>query len=142
MCSLLIFGAIVLCQICKGRGNQPNLIWWTTRAKLAFKHLKRALCADPVFVKPHFSRDMIVQTDASETGLGAVLSQKMAREEHGIINISHKLLPREQHVTIGNECLVIKWDRDTLKYYFLGQPFNVVTNKSLYLQAFYCESKA
>ena len=57
----------------------------------------------------------MVQTDASKTGVGVVLSQLQEGEEHPVI--SRKLLPREpRHSTVEKECLAIKWALEMLKY--------------------------
>jgi len=80
-------------------------------------------------VTPDFSKPLVVQTDASETGVGAVLSQLQEGEEHPITYISRKLLPREQNYsTIEKECLAIKWALEELKYYLLGRHFTLVTD--------------
>lgn len=61
----------------------------------AFQDLKRALCSGPVLVTPDFSKPLVVQTDVSETGVGAVLSHLQEGEEHSVVYISRKLFPRE-----------------------------------------------
>ena len=82
-----------------------------------------------MLVTPDFTKPMVVQTDASETGVGAVLSQLHEGEEHPIIYISRKLLQREQkYSTVEKECLAIKWALETLKYYLLGRHFTLVTD--------------
>ena len=48
---------------------------WTDQTESAFNHLKTALCSETVLHTPDFSRRFVLQTDASEVGLGAVLSQ-------------------------------------------------------------------
>ena len=40
----------------------------------AFKSLKDCLCSDPLLQSPNFERQFILQTDASNRGIGAVLS--------------------------------------------------------------------
>lgn len=47
------------------------------------------LASSPVLHAPDITRPFTLQTDASDTGLGAVLSQ--TREEHPIVYISRKL---------------------------------------------------
>jgi hypothetical protein len=50
-----------------------------------------------------------VHTDASEVGLGGVLSQVRAGEEHPVMYISRKLLPNElNYSTVEKEALAIK----------------------------------
>ena len=43
---------------------------------MAFGMLKKALCEDPVLAPKNFSVPFELQTDACDTGLGAVLMQK------------------------------------------------------------------
>ncbi|KAJ8353493.1 hypothetical protein SKAU_G00210600 [Synaphobranchus kaupii] len=49
------------------KNNQTNIVQRTTVAEQAFSWLKEALAT------PNFSRELVVQTDTSETGLDAVL---------------------------------------------------------------------
>ena len=45
-------------------------------AQQAIRKLKDALCSAPVSMMPLFDREMILMTDASITGLGAVICQR------------------------------------------------------------------
>jgi hypothetical protein len=42
----------------------------------AFDKLKDCICSDPVLRSPDFSKKLILQTDASGKGMGAVLEQE------------------------------------------------------------------
>ena len=75
----------------------PDKVKWTEAAEGAFATLRGALCSEPILITPDFSLPLIVHTDASEVGLGAVLSQVRAREEHPVTYISRKLLPNERN---------------------------------------------
>jgi hypothetical protein len=102
---------------------------WTEETQKAFQDLKGALCSGPVLVTPDFSKPLVVQTDPSETGVGAILSQLQEGEEHPVMYIRLMLLPREQRYSIvEKECLAIKWVLETLKYYLLGRNFTLVTD--------------
>ena len=71
----------------------------------------------------------MVQTDASEHGLGAVLLQRETGQLKPIAYISRKLLPRESNYsTVEKECLAIKWPFDSLRYYLLGRKFILETD--------------
>ena len=48
---------------------------WTTSQDQAFSALKHALTTAPVLALPDFSRPFAVETDASGTGIGAMLMQ-------------------------------------------------------------------
>ncbi|XP_060780393.1 extracellular calcium-sensing receptor-like [Neoarius graeffei] len=51
------------------------MVKWNPAAEAAFINLKQALCSRLVLVAPDFKREFVVQTDASEVELGAVLTQ-------------------------------------------------------------------
>jgi len=70
----------------------------------------------------------MVQMYASETGVGAVLSQILDGEENPGMLIIWKLLSR--YSSVEKECLEIKWALETLRYYMLGWHFTLVTDHS------------
>ena len=49
---------------------------WTIEHQEAYDALKEALCTAPVLGYPNFSREFILETDASLKGLGTILSQQ------------------------------------------------------------------
>ena len=48
---------------------------WTIECQEAFDHLRHRLTTAPVLAFPDYSKPFILDTDASDTGIGAVLSQ-------------------------------------------------------------------
>jgi hypothetical protein len=54
---------------------QKNSFKWSETATQAFEALKRAMCSSPVLALPNFQQPFILETDACETGMGAVLMQ-------------------------------------------------------------------
>ena len=119
--------AAPLTDLIKARSS--DTVKWNSKAEEAFAGLRAALCAQPVLVAPDFGKEFFLQTDASEVGLGAVLSQNVDGEEHPVLYLSRKLLPREQrYATVEKECLAIKWAVETLRYYVLGRRFTLVTD--------------
>ncbi|XP_075779191.1 uncharacterized protein LOC142827431 [Pelodiscus sinensis] len=107
----------------------PNKIQWTAQADQAFRELKRRLVQAPVLRQPDFERPFSLYTDASECGLGAVLAQDHDGEEHPILYLSRKLLPRERnYATIEKEALAVKWAIETLRYYLWGNKFKLITD--------------
>ena len=48
---------------------------WIPQCKDAFFELKKVLTSAPVLVLPNFRAKFVLDTDASDDGLGAVLSQ-------------------------------------------------------------------
>lgn len=73
---------------------------------------------------------LILQTDASQHGLGAVLSQiGEDGEEHPVTFVSRKLLPREQrYAAVEKECLAIVWAIQSLRVYSFGRVFRIQTD--------------
>ena len=69
----------------------------------------------------------VLQTDASDQGLGAALSQvDQSGKEHPVAFASRKLLPREtRYSTIEKECLAIVWALCFFHVYLYGQSFTV-----------------
>ena len=53
----------------------PKKVIWTTKCDQAFLELKEALTRAPILMTPDWTLPFILQTDASSTGLGYVLSQ-------------------------------------------------------------------
>ena len=100
------------------------------RCDQAFKELKKRLCMDPILRNPDFSRPFVLQTDASDRGVGAVLSQTDQHgEEHPIGYFSRKLLPREErYSTVKEECLAIKLGTQAFRVYLLGRDFTIQTD--------------
>ncbi len=78
---------------------------------------------------PDFSLPFLLQTDASDRGLGAVLTQEIGGEERPVLYISRKLSKREtMYSTIEKECLAIRWAVLTLRYYLLGREFTLCSD--------------
>ena len=71
---------------------------WTDEGKRAFTKIKHFLTNPPILVYPDFSASCILDTDASDLGVGAVLSQKKKDDlEHPIAYYSQGL---NKHVKI------------------------------------------
>ncbi|KAL1248768.1 hypothetical protein QQF64_022086 [Cirrhinus molitorella] len=92
------------------RKGQPEKVSWGPAAEEAFQQVKTALTSEPVLRAPDFNCPFLLQTDASDTGLGAVLSQVQDGKEHPVIFISRKLTPAEtRYATVEREALAVKW---------------------------------
>ena len=108
----------------------PNQVHWDSNCDRAFKKLKELLCSSPILQSPDFARPFILQTDASDRGVGAVLTQRDdSGQEHPVCYYSRKLLPREQrYSTVEKELLAIKLATSAFRVYLLGRPFTIVTD--------------
>ena len=68
-----------------------NTVCWTPSAEKAFNSLKNRLSSSPILSLPNFTIPFIVYTDASDLGLGAVLSQRIGSTEHVVCYASRSL---------------------------------------------------
>ncbi|XP_067248999.1 NACHT, LRR and PYD domains-containing protein 3-like isoform X2 [Chanodichthys erythropterus] len=109
--------------------DAPDTVQWTELCQQAFTQVKAALCGGPLLHSPDFSLPFLLQTDASDRGLGAVLSQEIEGEERPVLYISRKLSKREaKYSTVEKECLAIRWAVLTLRYYLLGREFTLCSD--------------
>ncbi|XP_066460899.1 zinc finger protein 850-like [Eleutherodactylus coqui] len=112
--------AAPLTELTKGRSS--TMIKWNDEAEQAFRKLKTALCREPVLITTDFSKTFVVQTVASDVGVGAVVSQAVRGEEHPATYLSRKLTPAERNYSIvERECLAIKWSLESLRIILVDQ---------------------
>lgn len=104
-----------------------NRVVWTPMHQQAFVQLKNLLTSKPILHSPDMEKSFILQTDASETGIGAVLSQSDAEgDERPVAYYSRKLLPREtRYATVEKECLAVV---SGVKFFMEGTKFTVETD--------------
>ena len=105
---------------------------WSDHHRHVFQILKHYLCSPPVFAYPDFDRPFLLQTDASDVGLGAILSQHDGKgQERVIAYASYTLSPREQNYsTIEKEALAVVFAVKHFRFSLLGKKFSVVTDNS------------
>ena len=110
---------------------------WEDRQEAAFVALKRALTNPPFLVYPDFTKPFLLQTDASDVGIGAILAQDAHNEgspaespgRRVITYISRRLNPAERNYSAyEKETLAVVWAIRSLSQYLLGREFSVVTD--------------
>ena len=98
---------------------------WTAEVDKAFVALKLALVSASVLALPDFNQTSTIETDASDFGIGAVLSQN----QHPVAFISKALEPRTQGLsTYEKECLAIMMAVDHWCPYLQFQEFQILTD--------------
>uniref|UniRef100_A0ABM5ENY9 Procathepsin L-like n=1 Tax=Pogona vitticeps TaxID=103695 RepID=A0ABM5ENY9_9SAUR len=82
------------------RKKSADNIQWSSSCEEAFGKLKEALLTDPVLRAPDLDREFTVFTDASNSGLGAVLCQSDdCGDLHPVAYLSKKLQKEERHLS-------------------------------------------
>ncbi|GFV35471.1 retrovirus-related Pol polyprotein from transposon 297 [Trichonephila clavipes] len=114
--------AALLTELLKGK-SKKGYINWTSECQESFVQLKEKLSTNPVLYAPNFKRQFILQTDASDTGIGIVLAQRNDRgEERSILYLSKKFSDAEKvFCTTEKECAAMVYAVKKLNCYLDGQ---------------------
>lgn len=109
--------------------RKGNRFAWSEECETAFRVVKEHLVSSPVISCPDFSRPFVIQTDASDFGLGAVLSQNFPEGERVVSFISRSLTRSERKFsTTEKECLAVLWAIEKFRPYVEATHFTVVTD--------------
>ncbi|KAI4874687.1 hypothetical protein NFI96_023775, partial [Prochilodus magdalenae] len=88
------------------RGNAKRLVWNPQGGVgAAFEELKRRFTTAPLLQHPDPTKPFVVEVDASNVGVGAVLSQRSGEPPklRPVAYFSHKLSPAERNYGIGDK---------------------------------------
>ena len=112
---------------------------WTEDCESAFAELKSRLTSAPILAFPDFRFPFLLNTDASQTGIRAVLSQVQGGMEKVIAYASRSLTKAERRYSVTRQELlaVITFVRH-FRHYLLGRRFVLRTDHSSlrWLQSF------
>lgn len=104
---------------------------WDPAAQRAFALLKERFTTAPILRQPDLTRQFVVEVDASDSGVGAVLSQQADGKLHPCAFYSRRLSPAERNYDIGDrELLAVKLALEEWRHWLEGaaQPFIVWTD--------------
>ncbi|KAI2646334.1 Transposon Tf2-9 polyprotein [Labeo rohita] len=122
--------AAPLTSLLKGK---PSKLAWTEMASQAFAALKEKFTSAPILKHPDPSLPFIVEVDASDCGIGAVLSQRHGQpgKLFPCAFFSRKLTQAERNYDVGNEeLLYMKAAIEEWRHWLEGatHPFQVITD--------------
>ncbi|CAH1229798.1 RTL1 [Branchiostoma lanceolatum] len=102
---------------------------WTESCQAAFNTLKRLLTHTPVLSFPDFRHEFVLATDASTTGIGAVLCQDHAGTRH-VVAYASKTLSKSQRgwSTYDREFWAMVWAIRNFRPYLYGRRFTLLTD--------------
>ena len=107
--------------------NKPFV--WSESCLEAFNELKRELTNHPILAYPDFNKKFILDTDASDYGIGGVLSQVEGNEERVIGYASRSLTkPERRYSTTRKELLAIVAFIQHFRHYLYGKSFIIRTD--------------
>ncbi|XP_076434600.1 uncharacterized protein LOC143274616 [Babylonia areolata] len=110
----------------KTRGKEPTKVSWSPECQKAFDSLKDALVSAPILQLPDQSKPFVLRTDASGTGLGAVLLQEHEGMLRPVAYASKKLVGAEfRYHAIELECLAVVWSVRKFYPYLHGRTFQL-----------------
>ncbi|GBM29206.1 Retrovirus-related Pol polyprotein from transposon 412 [Araneus ventricosus] len=101
---------------------------WTEECEKSFNSLKQALITSPILTYPRTDKEFILDTDASNEGIGAVLSQKIGNEECVIAYFSKSLGKPERNCVTRKELLAIVKSIEHFHHYLYGRKFLLRTD--------------
>uniref|UniRef100_A0A3B3BMY4 Gypsy retrotransposon integrase-like protein 1 n=1 Tax=Oryzias melastigma TaxID=30732 RepID=A0A3B3BMY4_ORYME len=111
----------------------PRQLHWTPAATQAFENLKSRFSQSPILHHPDPTSQFIVEVDASNTGIGAILSQRHGQpgKTYPCAYYSRKLTDAERNYNVGDrELLAMKAAFGEWRHWLEGAslPFIVLTD--------------
>ena len=103
---------------------------WTDDCQRAFEELRQRLVTAPILVFPDFSRTFVLDTDASDIGIGAVLSQLQEDGSERVIAYASRVLtrPERRYCVTRKELLAVVFFTRHFRAYLLGRKFCLRTD--------------
>jgi hypothetical protein len=102
---------------------------WNEAAGAAFDKLRTCLVSAPILATPDFDQPFVIQCDASDRALGAVLTQGEGRNERVIAFLSKKFTaPQRKYAATEKECLAVLVAIKKFRQYVEGSKFTVITD--------------
>ena len=104
---------------------------WTPEAQQSFNNIKQALTSDTVIAYFDKNKETELFTDASPTGLSAILSQKtLDKDDRKIVSYVSRTLSdvERRYSQTEKEALAIVWAIERLHIYLYGAKFTLFTD--------------
>ena len=103
---------------------------WTQECQTAFEQLHNHLSTTPILAYPDFSREFVLDTDASDTGIGTFLSQEDDQGNERVIAYGSQPLskPERWYYVTRRELLAVVFFVNQFRPYLLGKHFKLNTD--------------
>ena len=120
--------------------EKNHLFRWTDQCQQSFDTLRQRLVSAPILAFPDCTREFILDTDASEQGIGAVLSQIHQDGRKHVVAYASRVLskPECKYSVTRKELLAVIVFIHHFRPYLLGRKFILRTDHSslLWLKSF------
>jgi hypothetical protein len=111
--------------------EKKQALRWTPEVEAAFQTLQGAVCTGTILAYSQPGESFIVDTDASNCGMGGILSQIQDGEERALAYYSKTLNKTESNCCVTRrELLAIVRTLDHFHKYLYGQQFHLRTDHS------------
>uniref|UniRef100_A0AAQ4P314 Reverse transcriptase/retrotransposon-derived protein RNase H-like domain-containing protein n=1 Tax=Gasterosteus aculeatus aculeatus TaxID=481459 RepID=A0AAQ4P314_GASAC len=108
---------------------------WSAEADAAFQELKRRFTTAPILTLPDPARQFVVEVDASNNGIGAILSQRAESDNklHPCAFLSRRLTAAERNYDVGDrELLAVKAALEEWRHWLEGAQHPFLTGIKKY----------
>lgn len=111
--------------------SKREMFEWTSECQAAWELLKNHLTSAPILSYPSPEKEFILDTDASNRGIGAVLSQVQGNDERVIGYYSRCLSKSEKNYCVTRkELLAVVAAVEHFNYFLYGRQFTIRTDHS------------
>ena len=110
-------------------GDSTGTFNWGDKEQAAFETLRECLITPPIVAFPDFNKEFLIFTDASNYGIGAVLSQIQDEKEVVIAYSSRHLNSAERNYSaIEREALAIIFGIKRYRHYLQDEQFEIISD--------------
>ena len=114
------------------RKIEPDTLQWSPQTINSFEKLRSVLTKDPILQLPDGELPFTLQTDASDTGLGAALLQPCRKDPRKLAAVAYASRtlkgPERNYSTIEKEGLAVFWALQKFHIYLYGREFTLRTD--------------
>jgi hypothetical protein len=123
------FSTVAHPLIVQSKLDKREKVKWGPEEDKSFEILKKCLTSPPILAFPDFRKEFILFTDASDYGVGAVLSQIHDGKEV-VIAYASRHLDKDtlKYSTIEKEAYAIVFGVDHFRHYLQDEPFTIVSD--------------
>jgi hypothetical protein len=123
------FAAIACPLTDRTKKGESNAVKWDESQENSFQTLKSKLTSSPILHLPNLSKALILRSDASNDGIGAVLLQEHDQELFPVAYASKKLNKHQRvYSTMEKECLAVIWSIRKFATFLYGKEFVIQTD--------------